>query len=161
MILKNFILAVIFGLIWLSFQYKNSNIDTKKFEGLKLCVYTDTTGHKTIGYGHNLSKQKLSSNCITKSQAETLYKEDMTKAQIQVKQLVKTYENQPKLVQDVLNDLSFNLGINSLKKFKNFIAAIDAQDYRKASLELNKTKWHKQVKVRANKIEEALMTISR
>jgi GH24 family phage-related lysozyme (muramidase) len=42
----------------------------------------------------------------------------------------------PDLVRAICVDLVFNAGVNKFAKYKNFIKAIKAEDYRRASLEL-------------------------
>ena len=100
----------------------------KDYEGLKLDVYADAAGFPTVGYGHLLSKTKYDPNKnlsktdankelknaglsytspITKSQAETLLKNDIKTAETKVNNLA----NIKRLTQsqfDALTSLTFN-----------------------------------------------------
>ena len=46
------------------------------------------------------------------------------------------WQKMPDLVKAICVDLSFNAGGNQLAKYKNFIKAVKAEDYRRAALEL-------------------------
>ena len=46
------------------------------------------------------------------------------------------WQKMPASVKAVCVDLSFNTGGNQLAKYKNFIKAVKAEDYRRAALEL-------------------------
>ena len=52
----------------------------------------------------------------------------------------KAWEKQPELVRAVCLDLSFNTGGPGLRKYKSFLRAVKAEDYRRAALELLNSK---------------------
>ena len=47
-----------------------------------------------------------------------------------------TWQKMPDLVKAICVDLSFNLGKQRMGKYKSFIKAVKAEDYRRAALEL-------------------------
>ena len=51
-----------------------------------------------------------------------------------------TWEKMPALVKAICVDLAFNVGGNKFAKYKNFIKAVKAEDYRRAGLELLNSK---------------------
>ena len=53
---------------------------------------------------------------------------------------VKAWEKQPELVRAVCLDLSFNTGGPGLRKYKSFLRAVKAEDYRRAAWELLNSK---------------------
>lgn len=135
-------------------------IDTRIFEGLRLHVYTDTTGHSTIGYGHNLSggldknlnqlgidKPSLldGSLDLTQAQAQALFELDMADAHADAVTLVPNLDSMPDLVVSVMNDLSFNMGLPTLSTFKYMLQAINAQTFDKAAFALQNSRWFTQV----------------
>lgn len=135
-------------------------IDTRIFEGLRLHVYNDTTGHATIGYGHNLSggldknlnqlgidKPLLldGSLDLTKDQAEALFELDMADAHADAVTLIPDLDSMPPLVISVMNDLSFNMGIGTLSTFKYMLQAVNAQAFDKAAFALQNSRWFTQV----------------
>lgn len=73
------ILAAIAGLMAMRGTMPKAAIELiKKYEGLRLDVYLDSAGHKTIGYGHKLLPVETYSR-ITVDQAESLLKADMAR----------------------------------------------------------------------------------
>lgn len=138
----------------------NDTFDTRQFEGLKLHVYKDSAGKRTIGYGHNLTTSKSVRNCellglnhaalitgkldLTRQQAEYLFKLDYNDAKLDVQQLPINFDSHPPAVQKILVDLSFNLGITKLRQFKDALTNFKKYDYKSAAQALKKSKWFKQ-----------------
>lgn len=135
-------------------------IDTRVFEGLRLHVYTDTTGNATIGYGHNLSggfdknlnqldidKSSLldGSLDLTQGQAQQLFDLDMADAHADAVTLVPDLDSMPDLVVSVVNDLSFNMGLPTLSTFKYMLLALNSQSFSKAAYALQNSRWFTQV----------------
>ena len=63
-----------------------------------------------------------------------------------------TWQKMPDLVKAVCVDLSFNLGKHRMGKYKSFIKAVKAEDYRRAALELlNSGDYRDNIKTAAKK----------
>jgi lysozyme len=60
------------------------------------------------------------------------------------------------MVQLVLTDMTFNMGIYELLKFKNTLMFIKRGDYKSAAEEMLNSKWAKQVGQRAIDLSEIL-----
>lgn len=112
-------------------------------EGFSRTPYKCPTGHLTIGYGHNLE-------CgISLACAEFILREDIERAERQVKEAFVWW---PKLTSArlfVLVDMCFNLGLGGLKGFKKMLAALEAGDYETAAAEMLASRWAAQVGKRA------------
>lgn len=116
----------------------------KRHEGYRALVYTDTTGHKTMGYGFNIEAG------ISKNSAEALL-------QSQVAELWIACNNEfnawwwrlSRERQAVILNMVFNLGMKGFKKFKNMINAIAEGDDEAVVKEMLDSKWAHQVKGRA------------
>lgn len=117
----------------------------KKCEALKTKVYTDTTGHLSVGWGRNLE------NGISVDEAELMFKNDYNRT---VSELEKFdwYLSQPQGVQFALINMNFNLGIVRLLGFKKMIAALKEHDFNMAAVEALNSKWAGQVHDRAKDI---------
>ncbi len=117
----------------------------KRYEGLKLEPYVDTTGNLTIGYGRNLK------NGISKDEAELMFKNDLSRA---TKELFAFgwFLDQSNNIQTALINMNFNLGINKLLSFKRMIAALTTKNYTLAAQEALDSLWARQVGVRAKDI---------
>ncbi|GAA7172555.1 lysozyme [Helicobacter pylori] len=89
-------------------------------EGFSPSIYTDKTGHLTIGYGYNLSVYSYESKRITKPQAYGLLT-DILKENHKVLLSYGWYKNLDAMRRMVILDLNYNLGLSGLFKFKQFI----------------------------------------
>ncbi|GAA7889303.1 hypothetical protein JP0475_05190 [Helicobacter pylori] len=117
-------------------------------EGFSPSIYTDKTGHPTIGYGYNVSVYSYESKRITKPH---IIKENR-------KALLSYgwYKNLDAMRRMVILDLSYNLGLSGLLKFKQFIKAIENKNYALAVERLQKSPYSNQVRKRASRNMEIL-----
>lgn len=121
----------------------------RQSEGFSRVPYKCPTGHLTIGYGHNLE-------CgISPATAEFILREDIERAERQVKEAFIWWPKLTEARQFVLVDMCFNLGLTGLKGFKKMLAALEAGDYETASREMLASRWAVQVSKRAR--ENAVM----
>jgi len=117
----------------------------KRCEDLKLETYIDTTGHLTIGWGHNLA------NGITKEMAEFIFQCDLKQTVFDLQKCA-WYIIQPENIKNALINMNFNLGITKLLQFKKMIQALYDKNYTVASMEALDSIWAKQVGQRAKDI---------
>ena len=115
-----------------------------RHEGLRLKPYTDTVGKVTIGVGRNLTD-----NGITKEEAVEMLRHDMDAAIAEAVKNFPWFLDLTEERQRVVVSMLFNMGLPKLKGFKNFLAAVEAQDYETASKEMKNSQWAKQVGMRA------------
>lgn len=137
---------------------------TKIYEGLRLKAYRCTAGFLTVGYGHNIDAHKdyqiLDSNSeITLTKAEELYDFDMADVKRDVLGLFPDLDSYPTVVQDILCDLVFNMGIRTFRMFVYTIKMLRLKNYKGAADGLSKSKWYKQVGNRSKDIVETLRGI--
>ncbi|WP_240446565.1 glycoside hydrolase family protein [Helicobacter pylori] len=124
-------------------------------DGFSLSIYTDKTGHLTIGYGYNLSVYSYESKRITKPQAYGLLT-DILKENHKALLSYGWYKNLDAMRRMVILDLSYNLGLSGLLKFKQFIKAIEDKNYALAVERLQKSPYSNQVRKRASRNMEIL-----
>lgn len=103
----------------------------KDFEGLEIKAYKDSVGVLTIGYGSTGNHVKLGMT-ITKEQAEELLKQDVSRFERGVNDLVKVTLTQNQF--DSLVSFSFNLGLGNLKS-STLLRKLNASDYSGAANE--------------------------
>ncbi len=125
-------------------------MDSERFS---LSVYTDKTGHPTIGYGYNLSVYSYEGKRITKAYGLLT---DILKENYKAILSYGWYKNLDAMRRMVILDLSYNLGLNGLLKFKQFIKAIEDKNYALAVERLQKSPYFNQVKKRASRNMEIL-----
>ncbi|GAA9872296.1 lysozyme [Helicobacter pylori] len=112
-------------------------------EGFSPSIYTDKTGHPTIGYGYNLSVYSYEGKRITKAYGLLT---DILKENYKALLSYGWYKNLDAMRRMVILDLSYNLGLNGLLKFKQFIKAIEDKNYALAVERLQKSPYFNQVK---------------
>lgn len=116
-------------------------------EGIEYKPYRCTVDKITIGVGRNLDDVG-----INHDEAMMLLHSDITRCvddlNSNVPLIVKLSE--PRIA--VLINMTFNLGITRLLKFKNMIAALEKGEYIIASKEMLDSKWARQVPNRARRL---------
>ncbi len=122
-------------------------------EGFSPSIYTDKTEHPTIGYGYNLSVYSYEGKRITKAYGLLT---DILKENYKAILSYGWYKNLDAMRRMVILDLSYNLGLNGLLKFKQFIKAIEDKNYALAVERLQKSPYFNQVKKRASRNMEIL-----
>ena len=124
----------------------------KRHEGLELMPYKCTSGKTTIGVGRNLEDIG-----ITEQEAELLLLNDIGRVK---QELVNDqwYMDLDPVRKAVIENMSFNLGYPTLKKFQNMIASISEGDYETASKEMLNSRWSKQVGQRSIELAEQMRT---
>lgn len=110
-------------------------------EGLKHHAYMDSLGVCTIGIGRNLS---ISGPGLSTEECLYLLRNDVARV-TQELQPYHWFQFQDTVRREVLIELCFNMGLQHLLGFHNFLAAMDRKDYSVASDELQKSLWAKQV----------------
>lgn len=134
-------------------------------EGLRLESYTDTTGHKTIGYGWNLDAKPLpqgigkwanGKRTITDIEAEALLDVSMMDHWNELVSAFPWVGGLNAWRKAVLLDMAFNMGIPTLKTFKNTLNDIQLGNFASASERMLKSKWAGQVKRRADVLSEVM-----
>lgn len=113
-------------------------------EGLRLKVYVDTVGKRTIGVGRNLDDVG-----ITNSEALLLLDHDIDRAEQACVSVFPWFGDLDPVRQRVLINMTFNLGIGSLQTFTHTLEAVKDGRYKTAALAMVNSKWAQQVGARA------------
>lgn len=127
----------------------------KKDEGLRLNAYKDTVGVWTIGYG----RAHVASNTVwNEGMAEAALIEDAKKHNAELYAALPWVKTLDPVRRRVLENMSFNLGINRLLGFKNTLEAVRAGRYNQAASGMLSSLWAKQVKGRAVRLAQEMLT---
>lgn len=108
----------------------------KKSEGFSGMPYKDTQGIPTIGFGTRLPLSKQESEILANMRLTTK-KRRLNKALSHLDIANEAWE--------ILYEMSYQLGVNGLLKFKDMIKALEKQDYKKASVEMLDSLWYRQM----------------
>lgn len=143
---------------------------TKQEEGFRASVYEDTTGHQTIGYGFNIdnpSTKKFIPTAVlngerelTQEEADKIYPKVYNAARNDAIQFAgnKSWNAMSTKQQQALTDMSYNMGLAKLNGFKNLKSALQSNDWDKASKEVLKSKYAKDVPNRARRNSTLMRT---
>ena len=108
-------------------------------ESYRRCVYDDSVGKATIGFGHLMTgEEETVKGCITSSNAIQLLRSDYSTAREGVIRNYPWAEGETRLI---LTNMTFQLGNNGVSKFKNAISAFENKYYDTAAAEMIDSKW--------------------
>ncbi|HDZ1527099.1 TPA: glycoside hydrolase family protein, partial [Klebsiella pneumoniae] len=141
----------------------------------KLKLYKDTEGYWTIGIGHLVTKNpskeqaiacldkelnRVTSGVISKSESEQLFNLDISRAlrDIERSELSSIYiqTNGPRRA--ALVNLTFQLGLAGVLKFRKMIQYLKVGNYEAAADEGLDSKWARQTPNRARRVSEVIRT---
>jgi lysozyme len=127
----------------------------KADEGLRLKPYLDTAipPRYTIGYGRNLFDVGISDQ-----EAHDMLVRDTIKAQSDAADLIPNWLALDDVRQNVCANMCFNLGKAGLAKFTKFLAAVNEKRFDDAAVEMFHSKWYSQVKGRAERLAQEMLT---
>jgi len=128
-------------------------------EGVRLTVYDDATGrrlrpgdrlvgHPTIGIGRALDVRGIS-----RDEATALLARDLDEARRELVEALPWVTRLDPVRQAVLIDMRHNLGQRGLLRFRRTLAAIAAGDYTRAAQQMGRSRWARQVKSRAVRLQ--------
>lgn len=121
-----------------------------RHEGYREKMYTDTTGHATIGIGFNLDAG------MSEAEAKLLLKYRVGLLREHLSYKVPAFNGLSANRQDVLIDMAYNLGLPGLMKFKKMLAAVNEGGFGRASREMLNSKWADQVGTRAIRLAQMM-----
>ena len=138
----------------------------KEDEGVKYEVYLDHLGYPTCGIGHLINPEDAEAELevgdeVSEERVIELFKQDIGTA---CRDAVNIYGwsgfcEWPEEVQNILINMTFNMGLPRLSKFKNMHRALEKQDWKQSAIEGRDSKWYEQVTNRAERLMSKLEEI--
>ena len=125
-------------------------------EGEVLHAYADHLGYLTIGVGRLIDKRK--GGGITKEESEYLLRNDIHIREIALKHKIEWFDQLDDARKAVLLNMSFQMGVTGLMKFKNTLSKIKSGDYEGAASNMLKSKWAEQTPNRARRMAKQMRT---
>ena len=126
----------------------------KKHEGFRSTVYECTEGYETIGYGFAIKDLKLDEDI-----AELILIRKLADLVARIKETFPWTKDAPEVIQDVVVDMCYQLGINGFSKFKKTIYLLETEQYQEASVEMLDSLWAKQTPNRAKELSEEVRAV--
>lgn len=125
-------------------------------EGEVLHAYEDHLGYLTIGIGRLIDKRK--GGGISSHEATYLLQNDITTRASALRTRLPWFEHLDGARKSVLLNMSFQMGVAGLMKFKKTLAKVESGDYEGAASNMLKSKWARQTPARAKRMAEQMRT---
>jgi len=120
--------------------------DLKVDEGFRDKVYKCSAGKLTIGYGWNLEDNELPERIAEMMLSYAIGDK------LQSLERLSWWCGLNDARKRAIVNMAFNIGVAGVLKFKKMIAAIEREDFSQAALEMDDSKWSKQVGARADRL---------
>lgn len=133
----------------------------KRDEGLRLTPYKDTRGFSTIYYGHNLDANPLPDAVIAaanESTASVVLLADIARIQMKLFRDLPWIQRLPLVIQGVLINMAFNMGVAGEETFHHMLADVQAGNYAQAAADMKASLWYTQVGQRAVRLTQQMAT---
>lgn len=114
-------------------------------------IYVDTVGKVSGGIGRNLTDRGFSDDEI-----DLMYANDIKLAEKDARSLVPGFDQLSDVRQEVVLNMSFNMGYTRLAGFKKFLAAVNSSRFADAAEEMEDSKWFGQVGNRGVRLRDAM-----
>ena len=140
--------------------------DTLKIdEGVKYEIYNDHLGYPTFGIGHLVVESdeehgKPIGTPVTEDRVNSVFEKDVAIMIDEAKKIFPNLDELPEEAQQVIVNMTFNMGRPRLSQFKKFIAGVNAGDWNKAAVEMMDSRWAKQVGARAERLRDRIQALA-
>jgi len=124
--------------------------ELKRDEGFRDQVYLCSAGKQTLGYGINLESEKIPERIAS------LWLDDKMIWTIGQCEKFDWFYDLSDVRKRVILNMSYQMGITGVSKFKNMIRFIEEGDFRKASDEMRDSKWFRQTPNRAERLAQMM-----
>lgn len=130
-----------------------------KHESKEPWVYPDSRGIMTIGIGRNVDRKHKGPG-LRSEEMEFMLQNDIEESFSALSRALPFFCKLSDVRQAVLMDMCHNLGFYGLLEFEATLAAFEAGDWARASEQMKKSLWYKQVGRRAD-VLRAMVTTNR
>ena len=133
-------------------------------EGCEYEIYLDHLGYKTCGIGHLCRATDPENNLevgdpVSVERVNELFAEDIEKVLDDCTILYDNFYELPEEAQLIIANMMFNLGRPRLSAFRKMKAAVDDHNWIEAAIQMEDSKWAKQVPNRANRLCDRMRNI--
>ena len=132
-------------------------VEIEKDEGCKYEVYLDHLGLATFGIGHLVTEwdeeyDKPVGTEVSEARVNNCFQTDIYGTVRECKKLYDNFDEIPEEAQLILCNMMFNMGRPRLSNFKNMNKAIAEEDWFEAAVQMEDSRWYKQVTNRAERL---------
>ena len=131
--------------------------EIERDEGRVNAVYLDHLSLPTIGIGHLVVEADPEYGLpvgtrIDDERVNELFEQDIQVTISECEKLFSNFNDLPDEVQKICANMMFNLGRPRFSKFKKFHTALLNNDWQECVVQMEDSRWHKQVTKRANRL---------
>ena len=131
--------------------------ELKEDEGCKYEIYLDHLGLPTHGIGHLITEwdeeyEKKVGTEVSEERVNECFAKDVETVLEDCKVLYSNFDELPEEVQLILANMMFNMGRTRLSKFSKLKLTVDDEDWMEASIQMEDSRWYKQVPNRAERL---------
>ena len=126
----------------------------KHHEGFRSRVYKCTEGYDTIGYGFAIKDLEMSEDI-----AEEILMQKVKNLIKRVRAKFDWLDSVPPEVQGVLVEMSYQMGLSGVCKFKNALKYMEHQNWERAADEMLMSRWHRQTPNRAKELSNIIRSL--
>ncbi len=136
--------------------------ELKLDEGCVYEVYEDHLGYATFGIGHLVKESdeeygQALGTPVSEERVTKCFNEDIDIVCEELDKNLPWWRTLPETRQRVLANMCFNLGYPRLSGFKNFLAALEFEDWETAAEEMMDSRWSEQVGERAERLRDKML----
>ncbi|MHB9326464.1 glycoside hydrolase family protein [Phytobacter ursingii] len=142
------------GRLWIYEGTKEYQTKMNYFRNGKFYPYKDSLGKLTIGCGHLVLKNEIFNDGITEKEADILLSRDLANVILEVQSLGLDV---PDDWNDFLIIMTFQLGINGVKKFRKMINALQVKNFREAIVQAKDSLWYRQT---PNRVDDMIRQLT-
>ena len=133
-------------------------------EGRVNSVYLDHLNLPTVGIGHLIKESDPEyglpvGTMVDDERVNELFDQDIKVTLSECEQLYGNFNDLPEEVQKILANMMFNLGRPRLSKFKKLCKAVADRDWQECAVQMEDSRWHKQVTNRANRLISRMKSV--
>ncbi len=125
-------------------------------KGGRHVAYKDHLGYLTLGCGRLIDERR--GGGLSDAEAEYLLSNDIREKTEELKAAIPWIDSLSETRRSALINMSFQLGVDGLLKFKKTLALIEKKEYHKASKEMLNSLWARQTPSRAMRISRQIRT---
>ena len=126
----------------------------KRHEGVRQYAYRCPAGYWTIGAGRNIDDK--GGRGLSDDEIDYLLQNDIKLSIDELSETFPWFEESPKQIQGVLINMHFNMGMPTLRKFRNMLDAMERKEYSRAAEEMLDSNWADQVGNRALELSDVV-----
>ena len=126
----------------------------KHHEGFRKSVYKCTEGYDTIGYGFAIKDLEMDEDI-----AEEILLRKVEKLIKRVRSKFDWLDSVPREVQGILVEMSYQMGLSNVSKFKKALHAMQMLQWKKAADEMLDSRWAKQTPNRAKELSDIIRSL--